>query len=179
MYLIHRADIDEYKSVHKEDAELFHEIINNNLFDKEDENGNIIRYPNRLELITDKAEIKKVLDEKYSSRHRTSEYEAVLPSATVIASGLFPIDIAYKNRASKFNILKWWNNTSIEDMNAQKIKNKLSLDSGNFIHNILELTFLDDSRIYTKKRSLQKYIELACQNKEIINTISNFEDRKQ
>ena len=38
---------------------------------------------------------------------------------------------------------------------------------------------MDDSRVYIKKRSLAKYIELACQDKEIINTISNFEDRKQ
>lgn len=178
--MLHRVDINEYKCIHHEDADIFHEIVNNNLFDKEDKDtGVITRYENKLELITDKAQIKKVLDEKYSSRSRTEEYTAGLPSATVISSGLFPMDIDYKNRASKFNILKWWNNTSIEDMNAQKIKNKLSLDSGNFIHKILELTFLDDSRIYTKKRSLQKYIELACQNKEIINTISNFEDRKQ
>lgn len=180
MLLLHRPDIDEYRTIHHEDAELFYEIVNNHLFDKEDkETGLITRYENKLELITDKKQIKKVLDEKYSSRSRSEQYTAGLPSATVISSGLFPINIDYKNRASKFNILKWWNNTSIEDMNAQKIKNKLSLDSGNFIHKILELTFLDDSRIYTKKRSLQKYIELACQDKEIINTISNFEDRKQ
>lgn len=180
MILIRRPDIDEYRTIHKEDIELFHEIVNNNLFDKEDkETGVITRYENKLELITDKVQIKKVLDEKYSSRSRTEEYTAGLPSATVISSGLFPMNIDYKNRASKFNILKWWNNTSLEDMNAQKVTNKLSLDSGNIVHKILELTFLDDSRVYTKKRGLQNFIELACQDKEIINTISNFEDRKQ
>ena len=179
MYLLHRPDIDEYKTIHVEDAELFHEIVENNLFDKEDENGIITRHPNKLELITDKKEIKKVLDKKYSSRHRTSEYEAGLPSASVI-NALFPLDIDYKNPKSKFNILRWWNNTSLEDMNAQKIKNKLSTDSGTFIHRILELCMLDtDTRMYTKKKSLNKYIEIACQDKEIINMINNFEDRKQ
>ena len=178
MYLIHRADISEYKTIHKEDVELFHEIINNNLFDKEDEDGNILRYPNRLELITDKVEIKKVLDEKFSSKGRGGDYQDGLPSASVINS-LFPLNIDYKDRGSKFNILRWWNNTSLEDMNAQKIKNKLSTDSGTFIHLVLELSCLDNIRLYTKKRSLNKYIELACQSQEIIDMINNFEERKQ
>src|SRR5574344_176787 len=179
MYMLHRVDINEYKCIHHEDANIFHEIVNNNLFDKEDENGIITRHPNKLELITDKKEIKKVLDEKYSSRHRTSEYEAGLPSATVIASGLFPLDIDYKNPKSKFNILRWWNNTSLEDMNAQKIKNKLSTDSGTLIHKVIEIAMCSNDRTYLKKRSLNKYIELACQDKEIIDMIDNFEDRKQ
>lgn len=178
MYMLRRPDIDEYKTIHVEDAEIFYEIINNNLFDKEDENGIITRHPNKLELITDKKEIKKVLDEKYSSRHRTSEYEAGLPSATVIASGLFPLDIDYKNTKSKFNILRWWNNTSLEDMNAQKIKNKLSTDSGNFIHGVLEEAFNSNDRLYVKKRSLEKYVENVCNNPFVIEGISNFEDRK-
>src|SRR5574344_1794051 len=177
MYLIHRADIDEYKSVHKEDAELFHEIINNNLFDKEDENGNILRYPNRLELITDKAKIKKVLDEKFSSKGRGGDYQAGLPSASVI-NALFPLDIDYKNPKSKFNILRWWNNTSLEDMNAQKIKNKLSTDSGTLIHLVLQNAFEDNCRLYNKKRKLNEYIEQACLSSEIIKMIDNFEDRK-
>ena len=179
MYLIHRADIDEYKTVHKEDAELFHEIINNNLFDKEDENGNITRYPNRLELITDKTEIKKVLDEKFSSRNRTEEYEAGLPSATVIASSLFPLNIDYKDRGSKFNILRWWNNISLADMNAQKITNKISTDSGNFIHRTIELCMLSGDRIYDKKRNLLKYIDIASKDDSIISSISNFENREK
>lgn len=180
MYLLHRPDINEYKTMHVEDLELFHEIVNNNLFDKEDKDtGVITRYENKLELITDKAQIKKVLDEKYSSRSRTEQYTAGLPSATVISSGLFPMNIDYKDRGSKFNILKWWNNISLEDMNAQKITNKLSLDSGNFIHKIIEISLISGDRIYTRKRRLNEYIKLACQDKEIINTISNFEDRKQ
>lgn len=178
MYIIRRTDIDEVKSIHHEDAEIFHDIIKNNMFDKEDEHGNLIRYPNRLELITDRAEIKKVLDMKFSSRHRTSEYEAGLPSASVINS-LFPMDIDYRKRGSQYNLLKWWNNTSIEDMNAQKIKNKLSTDTGTFIHLVLQYACQDDTRIFTKKRSLQKYILMACKSSEIIEMINNFEDRKQ
>lgn len=179
MILLHRPDIDEYKTIHHEDEELFREIVSNNLFDKEDkETGIITRYENKLELITDKAQIKKVLDEKYSSRSRTEEYTTGLPSATVISSGLFPMDIDYKNRASKFNILKWWNNTSLEDMNAQKVTNKLSLDSGNFLHGVLEEAFNSQDRLYVKKRSLDKYIENVCNNISIVRDISNFEDRK-
>ena len=179
MYMLRRPDIDEYKFAHIEDIEIFHDIINNNLFDKEDANGNIIRYPNKLELITDKNKIRNVLSDKFSSRNRTEEYTAGLPSATVISSGLFPLNIDPKDRSSKFNILRWWNNTSLEDMNAQKIKNKLSTDSGTFIHAILENAMNDvDTRIYTKKRSLDKYIIMACESPEIIKMIDNFEDRK-
>jgi len=179
MYLLHRLDINEHKAIHKEDSEIFHDIIKNNMFDKEDANGNIIRYENKLELITDRAEIKKVLDEKFSSRHRTEEYEAGLPSATVISSGLFPMNIDPRRNGSKFPLLKWFNNTSLEDMNAQKIKNKLSLDSGTLIHAVLENAMNDvDTRIYTKKRSLDKYISMACESPEIIKMIDNFEDRK-
>lgn len=179
MYLLRRIDIDEVKSIHHEDAEIFHDIIKNNMFDKEDEYGNLIRYPNRLELITDRCEIKKVLDEKFSSRHRTEEYEAGLPSATVISSALFPMDIDYRKNGSKFPLLKWWNNTSLEDMNAQKIKNKLSTDSGTLIHAVLEYAMNDmETRIYTKKRSLDKYISMVCESPDIVKMIDNFEDRK-
>jgi len=179
LYILHRPDIDEYRTIHHEDAELFHEIVNNNLFDKEDKNtGAITRYENKLELITDKVQIKKVLDEKYSSRSRTEEYTAGLPSASVI-NALFPWDIDYRKTGSKFNFLRWWNNTSLEDMNAQKVKNKLSTDSGTFIHLVLQLACEDDSRIYLKKRSLKTYIEQACQSQEIIDMINNFEDRKE
>ena len=179
MYMLYRKDIGETKTIHHEDAELFHEIVNNNLFDKEDKDtGVITRYENKLELITDKAEIKKVLDTKYSSRSRGEEYTPGLPSATVISGGLFPINIDYKNRASKFNILKWWNNTSLEDMNAQKVTNKLSLDSGNFVHGVLEEAFNSKDRLYVKKRSLEKYIENVCNNTSVTEGISNFKDRK-
>lgn len=179
MFLLHRPDIDEYKLVHLEDIEIFHDIINRNLFDKEDSNGNITRYPNKLQLITDKNEIKKVLSDKFSSKNRTAEYTTGLPSATVISSGLFPMDIDYKKNGSKFPLLKWWNNTSLEDMNAQKVKNKLSTDSGTLIHAVLENAMNDvDTRIYTKKRSLDKYISMACESPDIINMIDNFEERK-
>lgn len=179
MYMLHRKDIDEYKLVHLEDIEIFHDIINRNLFDKEDSNGNITRYENKLELITDKNKIKKVLSDKFSSRNRTEEYTAGLPSATVISSALFPLDIDYKKNGSKFPLLKWWNNTSLEDMNAQKVKNKLSTDSGTLIHAVLENAMNDvDTRIYTKKRSLDKYISMACESPDIIKMIDNFEERK-
>lgn len=178
MYMLHRKDIDEYKLAHIEDVEIFNDIINNNLFDKEDSDGNITRYPNKLELITDKNEIKKVLSSKFSSRNRTEEYTAGLPSATVISSGLFPMNIDPKSHNSKFNILRWWNNTSIEDMNAQKVKNKLSTDSGTFIHAVLENAMNDNARMYIKKKSLDKYIQITCESPEIIKMIENFEDRK-
>lgn len=178
MYMLCRGDIQEWKTIHAEDVEIFHDIVKNDLFDKEDKNGVITKYENRLELITDKAQIKKVLDEKFSSIGRGEPYQDGLPSASVI-NALFPMSIDYKDRGSKFNILRWWNNTSLEDMNAQKIKNKLSTDSGTFIHLVLQLACEDDTRLYTKKRSLDKYIELACQSQEIIDMINNFEDRKQ
>lgn len=179
MYMLYRKDIGETKTIHKEDAELFHEIVNNNLFDKEDkETGVITRYENKLELITDKAQIKKVLDEKYSSKHRGGPYQDGLPSASVISS-LFPMDIDYRSRTSQYNLLRWWNNTPIEDINAQKVKTKLSTDTGTFIHLILQYACEDQTRIYIKKRSLSKYIQMACEDKEIIDMINNFEERKQ
>ena len=59
MYLLHRADINEYKAIHHQDATLFQEIVDNNLFDTE-KDGNIIRHENKIRLITDRQEIKKI-----------------------------------------------------------------------------------------------------------------------
>jgi hypothetical protein len=111
VYLLYRPDIDEYKTIHHEDADLFYEIVQDNLFDKEDENGVITKYPNKIELITDKSKIKKVLEDKYSSKSRGEEYTPGLPSASVINS-LFPLNIDYKDRSSKFYYSRAWKNLS-------------------------------------------------------------------
>ena len=64
-------------------------------------------------------------------------------------------------------------------MQGQKVTNKLSTDSGTFIHEVLELALKDrQTRIFEKSKGLQKYINMVCEDKNIINLIENFEERK-
>lgn len=169
MYFLCRDDVQTYLTVHKEDMQYFQDIINSDYFGKE----------NKFRVIRDKAEIKKILEDRYSSKNRGSEYTSGLPSATLISSALFPYNLDPHAQHNSTALLKWHNNIDVADLQNQKITNKLSTDSGTFIHKILELALMDrKTRIFDKSRGLNKYIELALLDNEIISMIDNFEDRK-
>ena len=170
MYFLAREDTETYLTIHKEDTELFQEIVNSNLFQRE----------NKFRLIKDKAEIKQILENRYSSRNRGGEYTVGLPSATLISSALFPYNLDSHAPHNQVALLKWHNDIDVVDMQGQKVTNKLSTDSGTFVHEVLELALKDrQTRIYDKKKGLQKYIEQVCEDKNIIDMIENFDSRKQ
>ena len=94
MYFLNRGDTDTYITIHKEDEQNFYDIINSGIFTKE----------NKFRLIKDKAEIKKILEERYASRNRGEDYTAGLPSATLISSSSGKL----KNvTSSLIPIVKW------------------------------------------------------------------------
>lgn len=170
MYFLNRQDTDTYVTIHQEDEQNFYNIINSNIFQKE----------NKFRIIKDKNEIKSILDNKYSSKNRGEEYTEGLPSATLISSALFPYNLDMHSSNNQVGLLRWNNDIDVSDMQAQKVTNKLSTDSGTFIHEVLELALGDKkARIFEKSRNLQKYIELVCNDKNIINMINNFDERKQ
>lgn len=172
MYFLRRSDVNKYLTIHHEDLAKFKEISNQ--FTKKLPSGEKAPCDNKFDIITDKHEIKKILDENFSSKNRGEEYTVGLPSATLISSALFPIDVE-----KEFNLLNWHNSISADEYNMQQITNKLSTDSGTFIHFILEMVLTDRDRIFNKKRNLQKYIQIAVQDKHIVKMIADFENRKQ
>lgn len=169
MYFLNRPDTETYITIHQEDEQNFYDIINANIFQKE----------NKFKIIKDKNEIKSILDNRYSSKNRGEEYTEGLPSATLISSALFPYNLDMHGH-NQIALLKWHNDIEVADMQGQKITNKLSTDSGTFIHEVLELALGDkQTRIFEKTRNLQKYIDMVCEDKNIINMIDNFHERKQ
>jgi len=168
MYLLYREDIGVYKTIHKEDKDNFYKIANSSIFQTE----------NKFKLITQKENIKKVLEDNFSSKSRTEEYQSGLPSATVISSALFPYNLDIDSRSNQVSLLKWFNDKSKEEYEAQQLENKLSTDSGTFLHKILELAFTDNVRIFKRVNKLNDYIEEAIECKDIIKMINDFDNRK-
>lgn len=170
MYFLCRPDTETYITIHKEDKGYFREIVNSNIFSRE----------NKFQLIKDKKEIKNILDARYSSKNRGEEYTPGLPSATLISSALFPYNLDSRASHNQVALLRWNNDIDVADMQAQKVTNKLSTDSGTFVHEVLELVLRDrQTRLFEKKRNIDKYIEQVCEDKNIINMIENFSDRKE
>ena len=170
MYFLNRPDTETYITIHREDEQNFYDIVNSNVFQRE----------NKFRLIKDKKEIKQILDSRYSSKDRGEEYTTGLPSATLISSALFPYNLDSHSQHNKIALLRWNNDIDVADLQSQKIKNKLSTDSGTFIHEILELALRDrETRLFEKARSIDKYIDMVCQDKNIIKMIENFDDRKE
>lgn len=171
MYFLNRPDTNTYITIHKEDEQNFLDIITD---------GQTFKKENKFRLIKDKDEIKHILETRYASNNRGEEYTAGLPSATLISSALFPYDLNPRSSHNQIMLLRWNNDIEVSDMSNQLITNKLSTDSGTFIHEILELALRDrNTRIFDKSRNLKKYIEEVCNDPNIINMIDNFADRKQ
>lgn len=170
MYFLCRDDSQTYITIHKEDIHHYQDIILGDRFKTE----------NKFRLIKDRAEIKKILEDRYSSKNRSSEYTSGLPSATLISSALFPYNLDPLSDKNKINLLAWNNDTPLEDLKAQKLKTKLSTDMGTTLHRVLELALTDKkTRIFDKSRSLDTYIEQALIDEEIVKMIDNLDNRKE
>jgi len=166
---IARKDIGVYKTIYEEDVSNFIQVCSSDIFKTE----------NKFELITDKNEIRKILDEKYSSKSRTEEYTSGLPSATVISSGLYPLNLNQYDRNNSVNLLKWFNDKSKEEYDVQQEENKKSLENGTFIHKVLELAVTDKTRIFTRKNKLKDYVHEALESSDIKREIKDIESKRE
>ena len=172
MYFLYRTGTNKYLTIHREDLNKFKEISKN--FTRKLSNGERVPCENNFRVITDKKEIKQILEDNFSSKNRGSENTTGLPSATLISSALFPIDVE-----KEFNLLNWHNSIPADEYNMQQITNKLSTDSGEFCHEVLELAFGDKkTRLFDKKNRLEIYIDEICKNGKVNRIIDNFSDRK-
>ena len=188
MFILIRNKITgEYSTIYKKDKQSFLNL--KSFFDSEDFN---------FEIIEDNEQIKHILEQYFTSKGRGEEYNEDLPSVTKIAYMLFPIDI----KTEKF-LLKWKNNTPIEEQTNGKDD---TLSRGTFCHYILEQFICDkqardkDKPLITKLKVLQtskkpskrliesidtkllsdieRYIQMAYQDTEIISKIKNLDELK-
>lgn len=168
MIFLYRPDIDEYKTIHKEDEKRFLSLAKN-----------MFKTKNKFEIIKDPKLIKEVLDKKYSSLNRGEEYTEGLPSATVI-NALYPLDITSRDfNKNKSGLLKWINDVTVEDFKKSRQEGSISLDSGTYIHKVLEMALLDNCRNFDKLNRLQYYISQANISEECYKKIKDFDDKKQ
>lgn len=130
MILLHRPEIDEYKTLFKTDEERFLNIFASKkkngvkgryeLLDKKNPNSKKIFKPCNFNIIKVPVEIKKVLDSKYSSKGRGEDYVDGLPSATVL-NNLYPCNIVSKDfNLNKLSLLKWANDVEISRKKKKK-----------------------------------------------------------
>lgn len=173
MYFLYRPSINKYLTLHKEDLEKFNSVSDK--FTRKLPNGERVPCDNKFQIITDKKEIKKILEDNFSSKNRGEEYTVGLPSATLISSALFPIDVE-----KDFNILNWQNSIPSDEYKMQQITNKLSTDIGTVVHACIEYAVTDrNTRIFNKKRNLNGYINEVFEDKDIQNMIVDFDSRKE
>lgn len=140
--LIHNKVTDEYGTIYKNDIDDFLSI------------KKICETEFKYEVISDISEIKKILEDKFSSKGRGEEYNENLPSSTKIAYSLFPVNIC----KDKF-LIKWKNDTPLLEQNNNKEE---TLNKGTIIHSVLEQYICDkearkqDKPIIEKLKILKK-----------------------
>ena len=115
--LLKHKHLKKYKTIWTKDTlKLCELLLNEKMFNHYD------FLETNWEFVNDKEEVKLILDENFSSRNRTEEYEIGLPSATVIGDSLFPV-----NLVGEIYKLSWLNNTSPDDIKSQEENNLISL----------------------------------------------------
>lgn len=186
--LIKNKITGEYHTIYKKDISNFKSL--DKFFNSSEFN---------FDIIEDNAEIKKILDEQFTSKGRGEEYNEDLPSVTKIAYNLFPLNI----NTEKF-LIRFWNDTPLKEQEGDK-QNILS--RGTFLHFILEQFVCDknerskDKPLIEQLKILQKnkkpskkidkeidsriisnirtYIQKAYKDDEILKKIPNIEDLKE
>lgn len=163
--LLKNETFGKYKTIWEEDKDLYYKKMwNEKLFKQYD------TLKTRWEIVDNDLEVKEILEDKFSSKDRGDEYEIGLPSSTVIADTLFPVDLnkeVYK--------LSWLNNVSIGDHDKQEEKNKESLSKGTWVHKIIELYLI--SPLPKNERNIDDLIKLAKDDKEIRKKIPDIDDK--
>ena len=152
MFILIRNKITgEYNTIYKREVQEFKNLYN---FFKSDPKLPENSVPDfNFEIIEDLSEIKKILEDKFTSKGRGGEYNENLPSCTNVAYTLFPMFI----NSDKF-LLRWKNNTPLKEQEGDK---EHILQKGTWCHKILELWITDkdarekDKPLITQLKILQ------------------------
>ena len=126
--LIKNKITGEYNTIYKKDVQEFKNLYEFFKKDPKLQEGQKVDF--NFEIIEDLGEIKKILEDKFTSKGRGKEYNENLPSVTKIAYGLYPISI----NNDKF-LIRWKNNTPLLEQEGDK---DIILQRGTFIHYCLE-----------------------------------------
>lgn len=195
--LIKNKITGEYNTIYKKDIQEFKNLYEFFKKDPKLQEGQKVEF--NFEIIEDLEQIKNILEDKFTSKGRSEEYNENLPSVTKIAYGLFPINI----NNDKF-LIRWKNNTPLVEQEGDK---DIILQRGTFIHYCLEqfvcdkearrqdkpiitqLKILKNTKKPSKKiikqiddkiiSDLRRYIKMAYNDKEILKKIPNIEDIKE
>lgn len=188
LVLVQNTKTNDYFTIYRRDIEDFLGL--KNFFKTEEFN---------FKIISDRNEIKEILEKSFTSGNRGGEYNPDNVSATQIAYKLFPLNIG----TDKF-LLRWMNDTPIQEQDS---KNDKPLKMGTYLHKILEL-YLTNKEDRKKDKPLinmvktlklikkpsklinkviddkilsdiRKYIQIANIDKEILNKIDNFNELKE
>ncbi len=116
-----------------------------------------------FELIQDQDEIKAILDDKYTSKHRGEGYDKNLPSVTVITNSLYPVDF-YKEH----NLIAWLDRQDTEGHKDHKQVQNVAFGKGTDLHAVLENYLKDNGKICNV--SFKKYTD----NKNFLNCLERF-----
>lgn len=190
---------NEYNTIYQRDIENFKSLYNFFKVDPKLEEEVVPDF--NFEIIDDLAEIKKILETDFISKGRGAQYNENLPSVTKIAYGLFPIDVDNE----KF-LLRWKNNHHLYKKSTE-IDTDFVFQKGTFIHFILEQFVCDKSAREQDKplieqlkilqnakkpvkniiqkiddkiiKDINKYINLAYEDEEILIKIPNIDEIKQ
>lgn len=195
--LIKNKITGEYNTIYRKDIEDFKRLYT--FFKKDNRLQKGIVPDFNFEIIEDINIIKKILEDKFTSKGRGGEYSDNIPSCTNIAYTLCPINI----NTDKF-LLRWKNNTPLKEQEGDK---EHILQKGTWCHKILELWVTDKEarskdkplieqiKILNKTKNpskkilkqidnkilsdIRRYIQLAYKDEEILHKIPNIEEYKE
>ena len=159
--LLRHRDLNKYKTVWTKDVPRLTEMFFNGQMFRRD------GFKTRWEIVQDKQEVKKILEDNFSSKGRGVEYTEGLPSGTVITSSLFPVDLT-----TELFKLTWLANEDLDKIKEQEKTNLISLEMGTYIHKCLELWAVSD--IPMAKRNFEEILEQVREDKEILCKVKNF-----
>ena len=195
LILVKHKITGEYFTIYRKDKNRFLSL--EKFFNAKNETNKPI--PFNFELIEDQEKIKQILEDEFTSKGRSGEYNPDLPSVTKIAYSLYPMDID----TEKF-LIRYLNDKVKTPEEEQQSEDTLS--KGTFIHKICELwvtdtegrskdkplidkiNILNSSKKPSKKLEKQindiileyinRYIEIALQDDEILRKIKNLDELK-
>lgn len=151
LVLVKNLNNNEYFTISYRDIDKFLSL--NDFFNKDKEVKEF-----NFEIIQDIKEIKKILDENFSSKGRGGEYNEQLSSVTKIAYGLCP-----KNLNKDKFLLKWMNEHKYTIEDEQKSRHILKL--GNLLHAVLE-HYICDTEARKQDKYLIKQIDILKNSKK-------------
>lgn len=195
LILVKHKITGEYFTIYRKDKNRFLSL--EKFFNAKNEINKPISF--NFELIENTEEIRHILEEEFTSKGRGEEYNPDLPSVTKIAYSLYPMDID----TEKF-LIRYLNDKVKTPEEEQQSEDTLS--KGTFIHKICELwvtdtegrskdkpliekiNILQNSKKPSKKLEQQikgkileyinKYIEIALRDDEILRKIKNLDELK-